>query len=64
VPDFVSECRTNRQDSLGRVDVLQDRIYQESTITYTVKNDPETEEVVVNGFAIYHKGLKDAQMKR
>lgn len=44
--------------------MLRDRIYQESTITYTVKNDPEKEEIVVNGFAIYHKELKDAQMNR
>ncbi len=46
------------------MDVLPDRIYQEAKITYTVKNDPDKEEIVVKGFAIYHKGLKDAQMKR
>ncbi len=55
---------TEPLDSLSRVDVLPDRIYQEATITYTVKNDPENEAIVVNGFAIFHKGLKDAQMWR
>lgn len=50
--------------SVGRVDVLSDRIYQEAEIHYVVKNDPEKAEIVVKGFAVFHKRPEDSHMSQ
>ena len=50
--------------SVGHIDVLPDRIYQEANITYVVKNDPRKEAITVRGFAVYFKGVEEERMHR
>lgn len=48
---------------IGHVDITPERIYQEATVTYVVKGDPERRPVEVQGLAVFGKGVWDSQMK-
>ena len=50
--------------SAGHIDVLLDKIYQEATIEYIVKGDPEKERIIVRGFAVFHKLVEDEKMQK
>ena len=41
-----------------------ERIYQEAKITYVVKGDPKEDEIIVKGFAVFHKGYDDERVRR
>ena len=41
-----------------------ERIYQEAKITYVIKADPTEEELVVKGFAVFHKGVEEERVRR
>ena len=51
-------------DRIGHIDVTTERIYQEAKITYVVKGDPTGEEMVVKGFAVFHKGVDEERVWR
>ena len=62
-------CKSYGADELvycsrGHVDVLPDKIYQEATIHYIVKGDPEKEKITVKEFAVFHKGAEDEKMHK
>jgi len=50
--------------TVGHIDVMPDRIYQEAKIQYVVKGDSSKELFEVMGFAVYHKTPKDNRMHR
>ncbi|OJI82049.1 hypothetical protein ASPTUDRAFT_57814 [Aspergillus tubingensis CBS 134.48] len=49
--------------TIGHVDVLPDRIYQEATIDYVLKGDEEKKVVSVQGFAIFGKRVDEDKMR-
>ncbi|GLA01207.1 hypothetical protein AnigIFM60653_011067 [Aspergillus niger] len=49
--------------TIGHVDVLPDRIYQEATIEYVLKGDDEKKVVSVQGIAIFGKGVDEDKMR-
>ena len=57
---FANKC----DDRIGHVDITPDRIYQEATITYVVKNDPSKEEFATKGFAVFHKRVDEEVVRR
>lgn len=48
--------------TIGHVDVLPDRIYQEAKIEYVVKGDPEQKVVKIDGLAIFGRRVGEDQM--
>ena len=49
--------------TIGHVDVLPDRIYQEATIDYVLKGDEEKKVVSVQGMAIFGKRVDEDKMR-
>ncbi|RAL06113.1 nuclear transport factor 2 family protein [Aspergillus ibericus CBS 121593] len=49
--------------TIGHFDVLPDRIYQEASIEYVLKADPEKKVIHVNGIAIFGKRVNEDQMR-
>ncbi|KAI9038830.1 nuclear transport factor 2 family protein [Aspergillus affinis] len=49
--------------TIGHVDVVEDRIYQEANIEYVLKGDPEEKVIKVQGLAVFGKGVRDERMK-
>ncbi|KAJ5417599.1 Nuclear transport factor 2 [Penicillium crustosum] len=48
--------------TIGHVDVLPDRIYQEAKIEYVVKGDPEQKVIKVDGLAVFGRRVGEDQM--
>ncbi|KAJ5164566.1 Nuclear transport factor 2 [Penicillium coprophilum] len=48
--------------TIGRVDVVADRIYQEAKIEYVLKGDPEQKVIKIDGLAIFGKRAEEDQM--
>ena len=48
--------------TITHFDVFPDRIYQEATISYVVKGDPEKKPVEILGIAIFGKGVNEDKM--
>ena len=57
-------CWLRDCNRVGHIDVTPQRIYQEAKITYVVKEDPTEEEMVVKGFAVFHKGVEEERVWR
>ncbi|KAJ5770376.1 uncharacterized protein N7511_002427 [Penicillium nucicola] len=49
--------------TIRHVDVTHDRIYQEATVTYVVKGDPEQRPIEAHGLAVFGKGVEESQIK-
>ncbi|PWY96569.1 hypothetical protein BO94DRAFT_529937 [Aspergillus sclerotioniger CBS 115572] len=49
--------------TIGHIDVLPDRIYQEASIEYVLKPDPEKKVININGFAIFGKRVDEDKMR-
>jgi hypothetical protein len=48
--------------TIRHFDTLPDRIYQEATISYVVRADPEKEQIDIPGIAIFGKGVSEERM--
>lgn len=51
------------QHEIHHFDVLPDRIYQEASISYIVKGDPEKRTVKLLGLAVFGKALGEDKMR-
>ncbi|CAM6104016.1 unnamed protein product [Calypogeia fissa] len=49
--------------TIKHVDALPDRIYQEATIEYVLKKDPEKKVIVVEGLAVFGKAVDEHKMR-
>ncbi|KAJ5295560.1 hypothetical protein PENANT_c001G09996 [Penicillium antarcticum] len=49
--------------TVRHVDVTQERIYQEATVTYIVKGDPEQRQIEAQGLAVFGKGVSESQIR-
>ncbi|OJJ72644.1 hypothetical protein ASPBRDRAFT_29581 [Aspergillus brasiliensis CBS 101740] len=58
-----STILASMKHTIGHVDVLPDRIYQEATIEYVLKGDEERKVVSVQGLAIFGKRVDEDQMR-
>ncbi|KAJ5513407.1 hypothetical protein N7463_002959 [Penicillium fimorum] len=48
--------------TIRHVDVTHDRIYQEATVTYIVKDDPEQRPIEAQGLAVFGKGAEERKI--
>ncbi|KGO47707.1 Nuclear transport factor 2 [Penicillium expansum] len=48
--------------TIGHVDVLPDRIYQEAKIDYVVKGDPEQKVIKIDGLAVFGRRVGEERM--
>ncbi|KAJ5959214.1 Nuclear transport factor 2 [Penicillium vulpinum] len=48
--------------TIGHVDVVSDRIYQEAKIEYVVKGDPEQKVIKIDGLAVFGRRVGEDQM--
>lgn len=48
--------------TIRHVDVTHERIYQEATVTYVVKGDPEQRPIEAQGLAVFGKGVGESQI--
>lgn len=49
--------------TIGHFDVTHDRIYQEATVTYIVKGDPEQQPIEAQGLAVFGKGVDESKIR-
>ncbi|PYI08822.1 hypothetical protein BO78DRAFT_364211 [Aspergillus sclerotiicarbonarius CBS 121057] len=49
--------------TIGHIDVLPDRIYQEASIQYVLKADPEKKVIHIDGIAIFGKRVDEDKMR-